>query len=114
MTTTLVVTASLERRRDWARPFEQDGTKAIVCSGPLVDCPLARGETRCALLDRADLAVYDLDSVTASFLPVLMRAYAHRTLLFARDALTPGGRHVPSIRRFSAGGRGRGLCFGEF
>lgn len=112
--TTVIVSASPERRRDWARPFERDGGRALGCSGPLVHCPLVRDETRCALLDRADLAVYDLDSLTASFLPVLMRAYAHRTLLFARDTLTPGGQHQPSIRRFAAGGRGRGLCFGGY
>ena len=115
-TATFVVTsADPARRRDWASLFEEDGTRVLQCSGPLIDCPLARGETSCRLLDQADLAVYDLDSVTSTFLPLLRRAYAHRSLLFARDALTPGGQHRPSIRRFVVAGRGRrNVCFGGF
>ncbi len=108
-----VVTSALPaRRRDWASVFEEDGAEVRVCSGPLANCALLRGETRCPLLDRADLAVYDLDSVTSAFLPVLMRTYPHRSFVFARDTLAAAGRHEPSVERFVLGGRGRGMCFG--
>ncbi len=113
MTGIVVVSADPARRRDWASVFESGGQRVAVCSGPLIGCPLARGETGCLLLDESDVAVYDLDSVTPTLLPLLVRLYRHRTLLFARDTQTPGGRHRPSIVRLASPSRGR-ACFGDF
>lgn len=111
----IVTSADLARRRDWARVFEEDGVRVAQCSGPLIDCPLARGETRCRLLEESELAVYDIDSLLPTFFPTLLRAYPHRSFLFARDALAAGGRHRPSVRRFVlARGRSGGPCFGTF
>ncbi len=110
--TFLVASGEPARRRDWARLFEAEGERVVACSGPLVDCPLARGELRCPLLDAADMALYDLDAVTAEFLPTLLRAYPQRSLLFARDAVSPGGYHQPAIKRFVSAGRTQGTCFG--
>jgi hypothetical protein len=111
----VVVTSAVpERRRDWARLFREDGTRVLECSGPLVDCPLLRGESACQLLEDADLALYDLDSVTPAFLPALLRRYASLSVIFARDAFSPGGQHMPSVRRFHFARRDRGACFGGF
>lgn len=108
----VVASADPKRRRDWARTFGGEDGPVTLCSGPLVECPLARGEARCSLLDKSTHALYDLDSITPTFLVTLLRVYPHRTLLFARDALTAGGRHRPAIKRFVVGKRHRDVCFG--
>ena len=113
MTSVVVCSAMPERRRDWARILAADGACVVQCSGPLVDCPLVRGETACRLLRAADLAVYDLDSITATFLPTLLRRHPDRTMLFARDSVSPGGQHAPSVRRVHFRRRAAAACFGD-
>jgi hypothetical protein len=110
--TAVVTSAVPERRRQWAKVFSAEGTRVLECSGPLVDCPLLRGERECTFLAGADLAVYDLDSVTPLFLPTLLRKHAGTSILFARDALSPGREHTPSVRRVHFARRARATCFG--
>lgn len=110
----VVVSADPERRRDWARTFDRSVARILECPGPLGACPLARGALRCAVLDEAELALYDLDSTLPSFLATLVRVYAHRSMLFARDTLTPGGRHQPAVKRFAIGRLpDDDACFGD-
>ena len=109
----VVTSAVPERRQQWAKVFADQDTRVFECSGPLIDCPLLRGERECVVLASADLAVYDLDSVTPLFLTTLLRKHSGVNVFFARDALSPGGEHTPSVRRVHLARRGRAACFGS-
>lgn len=107
----VVVSAEPERRRDWAELLERDGAAVTCCPGPRRRCPLVVGDGGCTLLDGAQVAIYDLDDLTPELLPILLRTYADRSLLFAHDTLAPSGRHQPSVKRFVLGGAPAGSCF---
>lgn len=98
------MSADAERREGWARFFEAEGARVIRCVGPLVSCALFAGRARCPLLDEAELAVYDVASLSPTFLLRLLRRSPRPQLGFARDVVDADGRHRPSVERVSRPG----------
>ncbi len=97
MTRTIVVVSADETRRaDWVDAISSQGRCVVACGGPFAGCVLMDGRLSCPTLDRADLAVYDLEAVHSLFLARLFRAHPGLAIRFARDE-RPGLRHRPVL-----------------
>lgn len=91
----LVVSPCEGRRSDWSSVVADDRTVVETCPGPDVDCWLTRGHASCPLVAWADLALYDIDGITPSFLATLLQAHGGAAVVLARDRLVRG-QHRPS------------------
>lgn len=118
MRTVVVMSANAGRREAWAKLLERRGQRVLRCAGPLVACSLLR-HLECPLLVDADLALYDLNSTTPSFLARVRRLSPGHPMLFARDVETEDGErrprvHAVSERRLPAAlDLGIEVCFGS-
>lgn len=95
--TVVVVTPDVERGADWTEALRGDHREVIWCAGPRQGCPLLSGHVLCELLEQADLAVYDVDGVSVSFLSRLFRAYPELDIRVCRDNCLRDGRHRPTM-----------------
>lgn len=93
----LIVSPSEERRRDWTAVVEDDRTQVTTCPGPNEQCVLLRGlDETCPLVAKCDVALYDFDATTPSFLATLLRAHRAAEVVLVRDRMVRG-RHRPSV-----------------
>lgn len=118
MRTVLVTSADAQRRRAWAHLLERRGQRVLRCAGPLVGCSLLT-RLECPLLQDADIALYDLDSVTPAFLARALRLSPRGPMLFARDVWSDEEGHRPRVHAVSERHLPMGLdlgfevCFGR-
>ncbi len=97
--TYVVASADPPRRTAWARFVGASAKRVLTCAGPGRDCPLVSGETRCRLLDVADVAVYDRACADPQFLARLVRAYPRLGIAVAHGGTD--GEHTPAVTRFT-------------
>lgn len=95
--TVVVVMPEVARGGDWVDALRGDHREVLWCAGPRQGCPLLSGHALCELLERADLAVYDVDGVSVSFLARLFRAYPELDIRVCRDDCLRDGRHRPAM-----------------
>ncbi len=93
MRTAVIVSADAGRRIEWGNHFAGDTRRVVRCVGPTVSCALLAGEPTCPLLDAAELAVYDRDSIVPDFVPLLLDRHPSLLLLFATDDPVQDGHH---------------------
>ena len=82
----VVVSGDGRLRETWARAFEGQGLRAMRCAGPEVTSCALLIMDRCPLHAAADIAVYDVDSVTPALLKRLRRPFPHTEIVFAKKA----------------------------
>lgn len=92
----LIVSPSEERRRDWSAVVQDDRTTVETCAGPTSHCVLLCGLETCPRVARSDVALYDFDATTPSFLALLLRAHRSAEVVLVRDRMVRG-HHRPSV-----------------